>query len=62
MPVVKCLNTKCEYHRDEICPVDSTDCRIKMWDEIADCPESILESQPAESQGDGQALHTTAVA
>ena len=50
MSIVICLNKNCEYIRDEVCPIDESNCRIKMWDEVSDCPESIVESQPAESK------------
>jgi len=48
--IVICLNNKCEHIRDEVCPLDETNCRIKMWDEISNCPEAVVESQPAESK------------
>ena len=50
----------CEYNRDEICPSDETNCRIFMWDEIENCPESVVEcgkttdAQPKEDQDDGR--------
>lgn len=41
--IVLCNNYKCEHYRSEIDKIDKTNCRIFMWDEIENCPESIIE-------------------
>lgn len=41
--IVLCVNRNCEHYRDEVCKIDKTNCRIFMWDEIENCPESIIE-------------------
>ena len=41
--IVLCSNHKCEHYRIETDKIDETNCRIFMWDEIENCPESIIE-------------------
>ena len=41
--LVLCVNKKCIHCRDEVCKIDETNCRIFMWDEIENCPGSIIE-------------------
>lgn len=41
--IVVCSNKECEHFRDEVDKLDETNCRIFMWDEIENCPESIIE-------------------
>lgn len=43
--IVICANNKCKHHRDEICKIDESNCRIFMWNEIENCPESIVENE-----------------
>lgn len=54
---VLCTNRKCEFYRDEVCKIDETNCRIFMWDEIENCPESIIE-EPKNTEEDKAMFQT----